>query len=72
MKCMFQIYNSPERLFIDCFVCFETEYIQDLFFKMAVWITVHLECQNMLFHEGHLFPGFTAYYNLKYFIFILL
>lgn len=26
----------------------------------------------MLFHEGHLFPGFNAYYNLKYFIFILL
>lgn len=65
-------YNSPERLFIDCFVCFETEYIQVLFFNMAVWITVHLECQNMLFHEGHLFPGFSACYNFKYFIFVLL
>jgi len=72
IKCMFQIYSSPELLFIDCFVCFETEYIQDLFFNMEVWITVHLECQNMLFHEGHLFPGFNAYYNLKYIIFILL
>jgi hypothetical protein len=55
-----------------CFVCFETEYIQGLFFNMAVWITVHLECQNVLFHEGHLLPGFNAYCNLKYFIFILL
>lgn len=72
MKCMFQIYNSPELLFIDCFVCFETKHIQDLFFNMAVWITVHLECQNVLFQEGHLFPGFSAYYNLKYFIFIFL
>ena len=36
MKCMFQVHNSPEHLFIDCFVCFETEYIQDLFFNMAV------------------------------------
>ena len=72
MKCMFQIHNSPELLFVDCFACFEREYIQNLFFNMAVWITVHLECQNMLFHEGHLFSGFNAYYNLKYFIFILL
>lgn len=51
MNCMFQIHNSPELLFIDCFVCFETEYI----FNIAVWITVHLECQNVPFHEGHLF-----------------
>ena len=75
MKCMFQIYIPLNFCsLIVLFVLKQTPsfYIQDLFLNMAIWITVHLECQNMLFHEGHLFPGLNAYYNLKYFIFILL